>query len=96
MKGDFIMSKMKNFKEAVYNLGLDFSDKEHVYFSQGKDWLSAAYLPKYPNSTAGDLSIRMNTFTGSGVLMAPNMGLGGQTRHFSNWNELISMFNNKR
>lgn len=48
------MTKEQKFN-ILHSLGSVFNDAENVYFSSGLDWWSAAYLPKYPEHTAGDV-----------------------------------------
>jgi len=83
---------MKDFKDKVKALGGDFLDRDHVYYSLGWDWNSAAYMPKYPEHTARDVMI--TEFFGSGqcVLTAPWSGENGQIRRYGDWDALADDF----
>ena len=85
---------MKDFKKKVHQLGGPFAETENVYFSQGRDWLSAAYKPKYPEETPGDLIIHVSR--GKPTLMASGIMNGGVTIHCADWDDLIDLFKEVR
>lgn len=47
---------MNKHELIAHELGNVFwEDYENTFFSNGKDWWSLAYLPKYPEKTAADI-----------------------------------------
>lgn len=66
---DSTISNFKSFKQIIASL-FDLQDYQDIYFSQMCDGYSAAYKPKYPESSSHDIII--NTIDKSGAYLRGN------------------------